>query len=257
MEKQMMGHMTESNKVVAKLVHNPLFPPAFVGLSELLSIALGTENRVGDLICLEVTDSPMSKQPTSFILHKYITTTAPSVSDPSSVGNTSSNSNLNIKKDLDPIKTLKEKNKLKAEISNEILKNLLNIQLFDSPLTNNVKLPKFNEKFLPNGGFLEFKKLSNTSSTSAAPKWSILTDLTDLKFEYGEDVLRPESFIPNKLTDFENLDSTNTLKSKSSSDLLLSDSEIVGQDRLLHKLQRSLRRGCSNGGFLLYGASVQ
>ncbi|OWB67036.1 hypothetical protein B5S33_g298 [[Candida] boidinii] len=250
-----INSVTESNKVVAKLVHNPLFPPAFVGLSELLSIALGTENRVGDLICLEVTDSPMSKQPTSFILHKYITTTAPSVSDPSSVGNTSSNSNLNIKKDLDPIKTLKEKNKLKAEISNEILKNLLNIQLFDSPLTNNVKLPKFNEKFLPNGGFLEFKKLSNTSSTSAAPKWSILTDLTDLKFEYGEDVLRPESFIPNKLTDFENLDSTNTLKSKSSSDLLLSDSEIVGQDRLLHKLQRSLRRGCSNGGFLLYGAS--
>ncbi|GMF60628.1 unnamed protein product [[Candida] boidinii] len=166
--------VSESNKIVAKLVHNPLFPPAFVGLSELLSIALGTENRVGDLICLEVTDSPMSKQPTSFILHRYITTTAPSINDLSSAGNISSNSNLNIKKDVDPIKTLKEKNKLKAEISTEILNHFLKIQLFNSPLTNNVKLPKFTEKFLPNGGFLEFKKLSNSSSTTSTPKWSIL-----------------------------------------------------------------------------------
>ncbi|OWB58160.1 hypothetical protein B5S28_g4158 [[Candida] boidinii] len=248
--------VSESNKIVAKLVHNPLFPPAFVGLSELLSIALGTENRVGDLICLEVTDSPMSKQPTSFILHRYITTTAPSINDLSSAGNISSNSNLNIKKDVDPIKTLKEKNKLKAEISTEILNHFLKIQLFNSPLTNNVKLPKFTEKFLPNGGFLEFKKLSNSSSTTSTPKWSILSNLTDLKFEYGEDVLRPESSIPSKLLlNSENSDFSNTLKSKSSSDLLLSDSEIVGQDKLMHKLQRSLRRGCSNGGFLLYGAS--
>lgn len=248
--------VSESNKIVAKLVHNPLFPPAFIGLSELLSIALGTENRVGDLICLEVTDSPMSKQPTSFILHRYITTTAPSINDLSSAGNISSNSNLNIKKDVDPIKTLKEKNKLKAEISTEILNNFLKIQLFSSPLTNNVKLPKFTEKFLPNGGFLEFKKLSNSSSTTSTPKWSILNNLTDLKFEYGEDVLRPESSIPSKLIlNSENPDFSNTLKSKSSSDLLLSDSEIVGQDKLMHKLQRSLRRGCSNGGFLLYGAS--
>ncbi|OWB72165.1 hypothetical protein B5S31_g1871 [[Candida] boidinii] len=248
--------VSESNKIVAKLVHNPLFPPAFVGLSELLSIALGTENRVGDLICLEVTDSPMSKQPTSFILHRYITTSAPSINDLSSAGNISSNSNLNIKKDVDPIKTLKEKNKLKAEIPTEILNHFLKIQLFNSPLTNNVKLPKFTEKFLPNGGFLEFKKLSNSSSTTSTPKWSILSNLTDLKFEYGEDVLRPESSIPSKLLlNSENSDFSNNLKSKSSSDLLLSDSEIVGQDKLMHKLQRSLRRGCSNGGFLLYGAS--
>ncbi|GME71500.1 unnamed protein product [Ambrosiozyma monospora] len=208
-----------SVKVVAKLTHDPNSPSNTAGLSELLSIALGMESRVGDLICLE---APFTKPNSSSKIfssssyhckiHKFITVT-PSEQD-------------KVLKH-DESKRVKEAS-VKKELSLKLKDELAKLGWSDGcPVTKNMKLPIIDE-LLPLGGTLEF--------SDSRHGWFMLRDGKFPGFEFGDDTLVAESFLQVNAKDGEDGD----------------DDVVIGQDKLIAKIVRGVKRG---NPILLYGAS--
>ncbi|ODV97180.1 hypothetical protein PACTADRAFT_74733 [Pachysolen tannophilus NRRL Y-2460] len=214
----------ESSKVVAKLVHYANAPDCHVGLSKILSISLGLEGSIGNLIKLESATSPLISKPKELIIHPYITKTEPSVKL----------QGIDIQKAgaLDKKKDLKIQQQKLNEKLNEILKDS---KIIDSNcLTNYCKLPILDDFVLPFGGILEFKKIRDG--------WCEPLNLKEVKIEIGENILKAESLIPGKL-----------IYNQSADKDLLKEYEVVGQDKLINSIVRILKRG--NIGASIYGNS--
>lgn len=189
-------------KVVAKLIHHDNIDG--IGLSKILSISLGIENSIGNIIKIEKLLKPNYKQIPTLIIHPLITESKP-LKDDISINNEES------KKEKELLK------KKKQELKVKIHQTFSDLNLNKSVLTNNSILPIVDG--LPEGGLLEFKDKSIP--------W--ILPLNDSKFnlEIGSDVLIPKSKTPSSLT------------INDESDLQFP----LGQEILLKKIIRKLNKG--------------
>ncbi|ODV88101.1 hypothetical protein CANARDRAFT_216292 [[Candida] arabinofermentans NRRL YB-2248] len=209
----------ETTNVIARLIHDIKAPMKSIGLSPLLSIALGIEHRVGDLICIEApptvpdfnSSTTSNNEPINWTIHPYITTT-PIVTE------------ISLKHDDDKKrKELAAKKHLQSKYHDKLIELSILDQQSGCPLTNGMKLPIIPD-LLPLGGYLELK---------SPVKWTIVNFGQLPNIEVGDDVLKPESFIQE-------------------SESAINETTVVGQDKLILKVIKSLKRGNSS---LLYGSS--
>ncbi|CDK26708.1 unnamed protein product [Kuraishia capsulata CBS 1993] len=201
------GTTLETGKIIAQLTPSDLISKNDVAVSRMMAIALGIDNTIGDLLLLEPSRILSGKTPSTLVIHKYITSTP-------------ENGAISLKANHSA---------LRVKLS-ELLDSM---GLFSrAVLTNGMKLPSLDEHILPHGGILEFKNSKAAWLAPMAPEIS-----RTFKIEIGEDLLRPESFIPGK------------------PDKKLENDEVVavGQSELISKVIRTLKR--SSSGVLLHGAS--
>lgn len=159
--------LKESKRVIARLVSYPHTPQNSVGLSRNLAVALNVEDQIGSIIALKPAAQSLQKRPTTVTVHPYITQTK--------------QGSLNLNSS--------EKKSKTAELAKSITDHLAQIEYFNSPTTNYVKLPII-PLVLPNGALLKFKKVD---ATSAWIKPSSSGKIP--KIEIGTELLRNASFI--------------------------------------------------------------
>lgn len=163
----------ENKQIVARIVHSCTCPKNTVGLSTKLAIALNVENILGYKVVIKQVSRTVSKIPSSFIIHPFV-----------SKGK--------------KIHNLKLSKKDQNEYSQKISQFMFPENFLMSPVSNFCKIPSI-PKLLPHGGILLFKrnvdpcawiKLSNRTS----PK-------TWQKFELGEPIPRLPSDLQDKVED--------------------------------------------------------
>lgn len=209
-----------SSTVIAKLVHDPTVHN-HVGLSKLLSIALGVSGQVGNIVQLEAALKLSLEKKIDFVVHPF-TTVSPSVQ--------------NDQLSLNDAKATREREEKRKKI--EAMKLDLSEGFFNPdkdigiPLTNKVKLPCM--KGLPQGGVLNFK--------GSKAEWLFSLKHVRLSLQIGEEILIAGSQLPAKLEEED--------------DEIMHDGDRekpLGQDELIKKIGRALKR--RKIGALIYGAS--
>lgn len=199
----------------AKLVPYANCPPNHVALSQALSIALGISSSIGHVIRLEPASKPLSRTPSSLILHPYIISTG-------------HNSLLKIKSAADKMqKEAKQKEELEAKIS-LLREKLTKAKFFDGPVSSRLQLPSFDD-ILPYGGLLELENVEG---------WILCPD-SNIPIKHGAEILRPESQLPPRWL-FEQRIKGNGRK------------RVVGIDDQLDSFTDAVIS--SIGGTLIYGA---
>ncbi|CCE86418.1 Piso0_004906 [Millerozyma farinosa CBS 7064] len=162
--------MKENRRIVANFVNFPRSPNGTVGISKKLAIALGIEYEVGNIICLKPPVKPLPKKQQTLVVYPYMTQTKK---------NNSVNINSKEKKEKDT--------KNLAMVAGIFAKNGNAIK---TPITNFMKIPII-QGVLPKGGLLKFKKNDDTFAW-----FDLRGDInSSIKLEYGEELLRGESFI--------------------------------------------------------------
>lgn len=168
--------LTENKQVIAKL-RNVANPANHVALSESLAIALGVEKEVGYKVLVRQAARHLSKRPSTFTIHPYVT-------------QTKTNKQLS----LNSASAKEEHAALCRKVSEHIF---LGLKLNASPLTNYVKLPII-PGVLPQGGLLTFKR---------RPERNVWIKPFDVekkslpKVEIEADLLRSTSFVQNTETE--------------------------------------------------------
>lgn len=163
--------LLECKQVVARLRNSPNVPDNNVGLSLGLAIALGVENKIGYKVLVRQASKHLSKRPSTFVVHPYVT-------------QTKSSKQLN----LNSASSKEENANLCKRLSEQLFRER---RLCDSPLTNYLKLPII-PGLLPHGGLLVFKRRTEKhvwiKPFEATPK-------ALPKVEVEADLLRSESFV--------------------------------------------------------------
>lgn len=167
--------LTECKQVIARLRNVPSAPSNNVGLSRDLAIALGVEGKLGYKVVVRQASRHLSKRPSSFVVHPYVT-------------QTKSTRQLN----LNSAAAKDEQAKLSGKIAQYLFQEL---QINTSPLTNYLKLPII-PGILPNGGLLTFKKRPERNVWIKA--FEIESPKKLPKVEVEADLLRSTSFIQEK-----------------------------------------------------------
>lgn len=164
--------LTEGKQIIARLRHSSLAPKSHVGLSESLAIALGVEKELGYKVIVKQASRSLSKRPSTFIIHPYVT-------------QTKSSKQLNINSTGS-----KEEHARLCKIAGEKL--FLDLKMNSSPITNYLKIPII-PGVLPLGGLLTFKKRSEKNYW--VKPFTIDGSKNLPKVEIENDLLRSVSFI--------------------------------------------------------------
>lgn len=164
--------LTENKQIIAKL-RNFVNPTDHVALSENLAIALGVEKELGYKVLIRQASRHLSKRPSTFIVHPYIT-------------QTKTNKQLNLNST-----NIKEEHSKLCKMMSDYL--FLNLKLSASPLTNYIKLPII-PGILPQGGLLTFKRRSERNIW-IKPFEAEKKNLPKIEIEL--DLLRSFSFVQN------------------------------------------------------------
>lgn len=167
--------LTENKQVIAKL-RNFANPANHVTLSESLAIALGVEKELGYKVVVRQASRHLSKRPSTFIIHPYVT-------------QTKSNKQLSLNST-----NIKEEHAALCKAASEHI--FLNMKLNGSPLTNYLKLPII-PGILPQGGLLTFKRRPERN-VWIKPFEVDKNSLPKLHIE--ADILRSSSFIQSTET---------------------------------------------------------
>ncbi|CCH43614.1 peroxin-1 [Wickerhamomyces ciferrii] len=200
-QSQQVNLETGSTYVYAKLTHNGNIHN-HVGLSRLLAIGLGVEDKVGDVVKIEPAHVNLETK-WKFIIHPYTTVSQPQQSDQISLNDAKSKAEKEAKR--------QKNNELKIELS----EGFLDRSRLTSPLTNGLKLPSMDH--LPQGGILEFKN-SKSDMFLCFPS-------TKYDIDIGDEYLIQESLVPSTIEKEE-----------------VHIEKAIGQDELLKKIEKSLKR---------------
>ena len=158
-------NLKENKRIIAKLVDYKFGPSGNIGLSHNLSIALNIENQIGNIISLKPAIKNLPKRPTTFTIHPYI---------------------IHSKKKEITISNNKKENKLAQQLTEIMYPDIASL-----PITNFMKIPII-ANILPYGGLLKFRK---NDEYNAWIKPYNLDTKKPIKFEIGDEILRPSSFI--------------------------------------------------------------
>lgn len=168
-----VGSLVENSNVVAKLVTRRSLPANTVGLSRKLSIALSVDGKVGFKVMLRAAVKNVSKRPSTFTIHPYITQTK--------------------KAEMIDLQSV-----YRTERQNNIAQSIA-LFYFDEgtliteyPITNNSKIPSISG-ILPFGGIMSFKR--NDDPYAWVKPYSIDGSKSRPKIEMGYELLRPSSFV--------------------------------------------------------------
>lgn len=162
-------NLKENKRIIAKLVDYKSGPSGNIGLSHNLAIALNIENQIGNIISLKPAIKNLPKRPTTFTIHPYI---------------------IHTKKKEITISSNKKENKLAQQLTEIMYPGIASI-----PITNFTKIPII-ANILPYGGLLRFRK---NDEYNAWIKPYNLDLKKPIKFEIGDEILRPSSFIEQEI----------------------------------------------------------
>ncbi|KAL6451401.1 PEX1 Peroxisome biosynthesis protein PAS1 [Candida maltosa Xu316] len=156
--------LKENKRIVAKIVDYKHGNGDNIGLSKKLSIALNIEHQIGNIINLKPAVKNLPKRPTTFTIYPYIIHTK--------------------KKEVTINK--KDTSKLVTHLTDYLYPEITNW-----PITNYLKIPII-PNILPYGALLKFRK--NDDVNAWIRPYSLDTK-KPIKFEIGDELLRPQSFI--------------------------------------------------------------
>lgn len=165
--------LLENSNIIARLVNCKSAPANTVGLSENLSLALNVAGTVGFKVVLKNAVKNVSKRPSTFVIHPYITQTKKS-----DVISLNAGSKTEIQ------------SKLSQSISASLFEEGNLIKEF--PITNNSRLPPI-PGILPYGAILSFKR--NDDPHAWIKPHSCESGRVNPKLEIGTELLRSSSFV--------------------------------------------------------------
>lgn len=175
-KKDVPTSLTENKQVIARIRNTPSAPMNNIGLSRDLAIALGVEGKTGYKVVVRQASRHLSKRPSAFVVHPYVT-------------QTKSSKQLNI----NSASAKEEKASLSKKLSESLFQEL---KIHSSPITSYLKLPRI-PGVLPNGGLLTFKKRPEKNLWIKA--FEIDSSRSLPKVEVEADLLRGVSFIQERL----------------------------------------------------------
>lgn len=225
--------------VVAKIVHFADAPPNYIGLLKILTQSLGIHNSNGNMIVLQSALNPLSRKPTSLLIHPFTTKTPER--------NTTKEKVLGMgnKRDLGRYDDLLSKEDTTALLA--IKKSLADCLFFNNnAITNFVNLPIV-ENYLPEGGALEFK---------SSDGWYISETIDEINFEISTPILKKTSEIERILLDkIEDTGISTTEEANGSTDSDDEDVniELIGYENLKTQITTTVQKAIN--GVLIHGPS--
>lgn len=168
-KKVKMDQLKENTRIIAKVVNYLKSPKNTVGLSPALATALSVIGEIGNLVILQPAPRPLSKPPSTLIIHPYST-------------NSRKADNIHIN-----AQASKEENARVSQLFNEhFIRNLQDSAV--TALTNFLRIPALPGSF-PNGALLRFKRKDDHKA------WIEISSSSKFRIELGEEIIRSASFV--------------------------------------------------------------